>query len=156
MPTQEFEDPLQNYDPQEYSDPFEQALVESAVSEVEATPYVSVPADTPIPEAIQKLAGLHVACLLVEDQGKLVGVFSDRDVLDKIALEADKFADRPVSEVMTHHPVFVYETDSPAAVLHVMAVGGHRHVPVLRHDGSIVGIVSPQRVTHFLKQHLTD
>lgn len=156
MPTQEFEDPLQNYDPQEYSDGFEQALVESSVEEIEAAPFVTVPANTPIHEAIAKLAGLHVACLMVEEDGKLVGVFSDRDVLDKVALEAATFRDRPVRDVMTHHPVFVYETDTPAAVLHVMAVGGHRHVPVLRHDGSIVGIVSPQRVTQFLKQHLKD
>ena len=85
--TGEFQDPLENYDPPKYDDPLEQALAEESVAAIQSSPYASVSPDTPVHEAVAQLAGLSVACLLVEEQGKLVGLLTERDVLDKIALE---------------------------------------------------------------------
>lgn len=154
--TEEFQDPLENYDPKVYDDPLERALAEETVATIQHKPLVTIPPDEPISAAVDRLAGLHVACLLVEDQGRLVGVFSDRDVLDKVSLEYDEIKGRPVSDVMTVDPIYVNEDDSAAAALSVMAVGGFRHVPVLDMDNTLVGIVSPQRVTEFLRRHLVD
>lgn len=150
----EFQDPLENYEPKEFTDPLERALAEETVDAIQSTPYASVPADTSIEEAVKELALLHVACLLVEEEGKLVGVFTNRTVLDRVVLEFDDIKNRPVREVMTPNPIFVYETDSSAAALAVMAVSGFRHVPVLSTDEKILGIVSPQRITAFLLQHV--
>lgn len=150
----EFQDPLENYDPKQYNDPLEEALDTLPVSTIQSTPYAGITPDTPIHEALKRLAGLQVACLLVEKDQKLLGVFSDRDALDKVALEYDQMKDRPVRDVMTSNPIFVYDTDSSAAVLTVMAVHGFRHVPVISSaDGKIVGIVSPHRVTGFLQSY---
>jgi CBS domain-containing protein len=150
----EFQDPLENYDPKQYDDPLEHCLAEDSVLTIQSTPYASVPSSTPVSQAVKRLAELHVACLLVEDDGKLQGVFTDRDVLNNVALEYQQVKDRPVSEFMTPNPVYVNETDSVAAALCVMAVCGFRHVPVLRLDGKVLGIVSPQRVTNFLQERL--
>ena len=57
---------------------------------IQATPYASVPPDTPVSVALKRLAELHVACLLIEENGKLQGVFTDRDVLYNVALEYDQ------------------------------------------------------------------
>jgi CBS domain-containing protein len=150
----EFQDPLENYDPKQYDDPLERSLAEDSVLSVQATPYASVPPDTPVWQAVKRLAELHVACLLVEEDGRLQGVFTDRDVLNNVALEYEQVKDRPVRDVMTSNPVYVHETDSVAAALSVMAVCGFRHVPVLSLDGKILGIVSPQRVANFLQEKL--
>ena len=143
---EDFQDPLQNYEPKTYDDPVEQALAETTVDAIVHQPSETISPDTKISEAVQKLAGFHIACLLVEQEGKLVGVFSDRDVLDKVALEYDALKDRPVSEVMTTQPVFVYESDPAAAAISVMAVSGYRHVPILNVNDELIGIVSQQRV----------
>ncbi|MEM8864896.1 MAG: CBS domain-containing protein [Planctomycetota bacterium] len=148
----EFQDPLENYEPPTYDDPLEQALAEETVSVIQSIPFAKVTPATPIGEAVEMLANLHGSCLLVEDEGRLVGVFTDRDVLDKVALGYDDAKTRTVSSVMTHDPVYVYDTDSLAAALTVMAVSGFRYVPVVDHDGKILGIVSPQRVTGFLRR----
>ena len=140
----EFQDPLENYEPKSYDDPLEEALAESTVEAITHQPCATIASGPTVREALDMLSGLHVACLLVEEDGGLVGVFSDRDVLDKVALEYDVVKDRPVSDVMTRQPVYVYETD-PAA-LSVMAISGYRHVPILDLDDRLVGIVSPQRV----------
>ncbi len=149
----EFQDPLENYEPKSYDDELEQALVDETVAAIQAQPFATVTPDTLVHEAIEKLAGLHHACLLVEDDGKLVGVFSDRDALEKVALEYDRVKDRPVREVMADQPVYVYDSDSSAAALSVMAVSGYRHVPVVDLDERLAGIISPQRVTSFLRKH---
>ena len=148
----EFQDPLEDYNPKKYEDGVEEALGEQPVAAIMHEPFATVSADTKVSAAVQKLSGFHIACLLVEEDGKLVGVFSDRDVLDRVALEYDDVKDRCVREVMTSDPVYVYDTDPAAAALSVMAVSGYRHVPIVDASERIVGIVSPQRVTAFLRK----
>ena len=152
----EFQDPLENYDPKKYDDPVQQALVDKTVAAIQHSPYTTIPPDTTIAEAVGKLAGLHIACLLVAEGEHLVGVFSDRDVLDKVAWEYDDLKDHPVSEVMTTDPVYVYNTDPAAAALSVMAVSGYRHVPILDVNDKLDGIASPQRVTNFLQKFFAE
>lgn len=149
----EFQDPLANYDPKTYDDPLEEALAEEAMTAIRHEPFSTIPPTTPVREAVRQLAEKNVACLLIEHDRKLLGVFSDRDVLNKVALEYDQVKDEPVRHVMGTNPVFVYDTDPPGAALAVMAVAGYRHVPVLNLDDELVGIVSPQRVTAFLSRH---
>jgi CBS domain-containing protein len=91
--------------------------------------------------------------VLVAQEGRLLGIFTQRDVLDKVADRFDQLKDRPVREVMTPDPLVVYETDNPATALSIMAEHGLRHVPVLDVDEKIVGVVSPKRVTAFLQKH---
>ena len=146
----EFQDPLENYEPKEYDDPMEQALVEEEIGTIRHEPFTTISQDMPVHEAVNKLAGLHIACLLVEDKGRLVGVFSDRDVLSKVAFEFEDVKERPVRDVMTSDPIYVIETDSAVSALSVMALCGYRHVPVVDLNDNLVGIISPQRVTDFL------
>ena len=150
---EEFQDPLANYDPKKFDDPLEQALSEETVATIQHVPFESIPPETTVEQAVGKLAGLHIACLLVEREGQLLGVFSDRDVLDKVALAYDRLRNEPVAKVMTNDPIYVYGSDSAAAAVAVMVVAGFRHVPVLDVSGRLAGIVSPQRVTAFLSRH---
>ena len=149
-----FEDPLENFESKTYDDPMEAALAELTVAEIQHTPFVVISDQTTVADAIRELERRQVSCVLVEENDALVGVFGERDVLDKVALEYDQVCDRPVRDVMTPNPVFVYKADSAAAALTVMAVSGYRHVPILNYDDKIVGIVSPQRVTAFLMAQL--
>lgn len=151
----DFQDPLENYDPKVYEDPLEQVLAEVTVDQIRHEPMATIAPDAPVWEAVKRLAGLHVACLLVQKDDELLGVFSDRDVLDKVSLEFNEVKDLPVRDIMTDNPFYVYETDSSAAAFSVMAVAGFRHVPVLSVKRKLVGIVSPQRVTTFLQEHLS-
>jgi len=147
--TDNFQDPLENYDPRAFDDSLEQAICERPASEIQHQPYTTISPDDSVAVALNKLADDHIACLLVKEEGKLVGVFTNREVLNKVALE-DDILDRPVREVMTAEPVCVRDDDPVAATLCVMAVHGYRHVPILKSDDEIYGIISPQRVTKFL------
>lgn len=150
---EKFSDPLENYEPRKYSDALEEALVEQEVSAIRHEPFVTIDPNTSVQEALNQLAGLHIACLMVTEDDRLVGVFSERDVLAKVALEYEEVKDRSVRDVMTTNPIFVNETDSAVAALSVMAICGYRHVPVVDLDGKVTGIVSPQRINEFIMKH---
>jgi CBS domain-containing protein len=132
---------------------FHREVVAHRVSAIQSHPFTSVAPTLSIGDAVGRLVAEHIACLMVEEGGRLIGVFTDRDVLDKVALEYDRVKDHPVSEVMNRKPVYVYDISSAAAALTVMSVCGYRHVPVVNLEEKLVGIVSPQRVTHFLNQY---
>lgn len=149
----EFQDPLENYEPKTYDDPLEQAIAEEPVARIQHQPHTSIGPDTSVADAVAKLASEHVACLLVEEDGKLLGIFTHREVLNRVALEKNVL-DKPVREIMTQDPIFVHEHDPVATTLCVMAVHGYRHVPVLDSRERVLGVVSPQRVTKFLTECL--
>lgn len=148
---EDFVDPLSNYEPRQYGDAIQEALAEETVAAIRSRPYAEISPDNTIYSALQVLAGLQVASLLVVDKGRLVGVFTERDVLERVALRFDEVKDRPVREVMTSNPVVVYESDPAGAALSAIAVAGFRHVPVVDLNGAVVGVLSPRRVFEFLQ-----
>jgi CBS domain-containing protein len=149
----EYQDPLENYNAKFYADALERALAQEPVAAIQAQPFVTIPGETTVEEAMAKLVDLSIACLLIEDNGRLSGIFSERDALNKVALEYEQVKERPIREFMTSSPIHVFNTDSSAAALCVLAATGYRHVPVLDLNLRIVGIVSPQRVISFLEKY---
>ncbi len=81
------------------------------------------------------------ALLVVDDAGKLVGIFSERDLLEKIAGVQERYADLPVAPFMTARPASVSAQATLGSVLKRMDAGGYRHVPVLD-DGKPVSVIS--------------
>ena len=100
-----------------------------------------------IDEAIRRMQGEGVDCLLVTVADALVGIFTDRDAILKVA--GQPTAGRTVGEVMTHDPVILRSGDPVAVALHKMAVGGFRHVPFVK-GGVPVGVVSARDVFRHL------
>ena len=149
----DFFDPLEDYEPPEYEHPMQEALVEEKVPAIEHKPFITIPPTTTVEEAMKIMTEKEIGCLMVEECNTLVGVISDRDLLDHVGLEYAELKDNPVTDVMTADPCYLLETQSTAAALCVMAVSGYRHVPVLNVDNEIVGIVSPQRVTAWLQKY---
>ena len=153
IPDDEFQDPLENYEQPEYDDPLEAALASETVSALQMQPCETISPDATVQQAAERMAQIEHACLIVVEDDKLVGLFTDRDLLDHAALEYEAVKDKPVSTIMTADPVYVEEGDETGAALSAMAVSGYRHVPVLRPGGTVSGVVTPRRVTEFLLKH---
>jgi len=102
---------------------------------------------TPVEEAIARMQADGIDCLLVTEGGALVGIFTDRDAILKVAGRGD--GTRAVRDVMTSDPVILRSGDPVAVAIHKMAVGGFRHVPIVR-DGVPVAVVSAKDVFRHL------
>lgn len=150
----DFVDPLGCYDRPSYRDEVEAALAEMMIADVKTTPLAMIYSDARANDAVQQLAEHHIACLMVMEGNQLIGVFTERDVLMKLADSYDDWHDRPVREFMTPSPAVVFESDSVASAVCVLAVQGYRHVPVLDVDDEVVGIASPNRILDFLQKQL--
>ena len=110
-----------------------------------------IDAGASIDEAIARMQADSVDCLLVTEQGALVGIFTDRDAILKVA--GQPVTNRTIGEVMTHDPVILRSGDPVAVAIHKMAVGGFRHVPIVK-GGVPVGVVSARDVFRHLAADL--
>lgn len=89
------------------------------------------------------LEGSAGAVVVVEGT-KVVGIFTERDVLKRIAGRED-LLDAPITAYMTKDPVVLRDTDMMAYALNKMGDGGFRHIPVTR-DGRLIGVATARDV----------
>ena len=149
-----FSDPLSDYEPARYNNDTQRVIAEDSVLAIQTQPCAEVRPGTSIRLALQVLRDLRIARLVVVENRRIVGIFTERDVLENIAERYQRVADSPVREFMTCDPVVVYECDPVGAALAAIAVGGYRHVPVLSMSDEVLGIVSPRRVFDFLQRRI--
>ncbi|HXG26447.1 MAG TPA: CBS domain-containing protein [Candidatus Binatia bacterium] len=126
---------------------FQGRLLGMHLDELEASPANLIEASTPIDVALDRMRSEGIDCLLVTEGGALVGIFTDRDAILKLAGSHD--GSRPIREVMTPDPVILRAGDAVAVAIHKMAVGGFRHVPVVK-GGVPVAVVSAKDVFRHL------
>jgi CBS domain-containing protein len=114
-------------------DRVERSLMEDPVSRLKPRQALTVTPATTVQQAIDLMLSHEIgAVLIVDDAGKLLGIFSERDLLTKVADPIVDHTARPVTDFMTPDPTTVRATDTLAFVLHQMDVGGYRHLPVLQ------------------------
>jgi predicted transcriptional regulator len=94
--------------------------------------------------AIQVMHDTGIDCVLVTDDHRLVGIFTDRDAVLKIA--GRTAGPCPIRDVMTRDPVVLRHDDPIAVAIHKMAVGGFRHIPIVDGSGMPTGVVSARDV----------
>ena len=106
---------------------------------------------TPVKEVVRRMKDETSNCVLVIDEENLAGIFTEHDVLCKLAGAEPQVFDAPISELMTPNPESLKETDSVAAALNKMAVGRYRDVPVQREDGNYA-LMSIRHVLNYIAE----
>jgi CBS domain-containing protein len=92
-------------------------------------------------DALRRMAEKNVGALLVMKDGRLVGIFSERDYARRMVLHGRSSQDTPVREVMTEE-VFVIAPDTTAGECMVhMTDRRIRHLPVTE-GGRVIGVIS--------------
>jgi CBS domain-containing protein len=111
-----------------------------------------IEAERLVTAAVELMREHKVGCLLVTRHHKLVGIFTERDLLVRV-LAAGLPLNVPITEVMTANPVTVDPKDSVQMAIKKMQSGGYRHLPVVNGDGRPTGIISAKRIVHYLAEH---
>lgn len=107
----------------------------------------SVPLTAMAAEAIRLMIELRVGAVAVLDEKSVVaGIFTERDVLNKIALIQKDPAHIPIIEIMTVPVIMATQETSPAAALVAMVEAHHRHLPIVAEDGRLLGMLSMRNV----------
>ncbi len=92
-------------------------------------------------EAVRTMAGHHIGAILVMDEGHLVGIFSERDLLVRVILAGLDPAATPVKAVMSADMVYVTPDTTIHEAMAVMTQRRCRHLPVMEGQ-ELKGMVS--------------
>lgn len=111
---------------------------------------VLVPTDSVAQAAAEMRKHVHGSAVVCHD-GKLVGIFTERDLLRVVERQGD--FSTPVSQVMTANPQTVTADDSLYEAIRLMDTGGYRRVPVVDDSGAPAGVVDVKTAAHFLVEH---
>lgn len=93
-------------------------------------------------DAAQVMAGRNIGAVIVLSEGRMVGIFTERDLMTKVAARGLDTASTIVGDVMTRGVVTVGPHAALDDCLQKMAEGGFRHLPVVDGDGEPVGMIS--------------
>ncbi len=111
---------------------------------------LAVAPHTRVGEVIREMNERSIGCALVVDRDALVGIFTERDVLRKVAASGMDVKSIAVSEVMTAKPDVLPEEATVAFALNRMSVEGYRHIPLVDAGGKPVGVVGMRDIISWL------
>jgi len=136
---------------------FDSRILEEPLSVLPTrSPLIFGPGDS-VSDAMRAMQRHHRGCVLITDDGtsrsKLIGIFTERDVLHRIIDRGRNPATLPMGDVMVVDPESLPVGASVAWVLNKMSVGGFRHVPAVDDEDFPVAVVSVRDVVQFLVDH---
>ena len=102
---------------------------------------VLVPRDATVLEAVRRMTERRIGAVPVVDSGRVVGIFSERDVMSRVVAAGRDPSATPVGDVMTTDLVVASPADDYESCLGLMQRAGVRHLLILK-DGRLEGIVS--------------
>jgi CBS domain-containing protein len=111
---------------------------------------VTLPPDAKVAEAVALMNEEGIGAVCITESERIVGIFTERDVLTKVAGRQLDFDSIPVGDYMTRDPE-VLKLDARAAyAVNMMVVGGFRHVPIVDEEDKLVGVISVRDIVEFL------
>jgi CBS domain-containing protein len=109
----------------------------------------SVGPDTPVTECVRTMTAEKIGALIVMDGDRLIGIFTERDALNKVLAAGLDPGGTKVSEVMTKDPYCVPPTTTVGEAMELVTKRRFRHLPIVE-NGKVLAVVSSGDLTHWL------
>lgn len=109
----------------------------------------TVSPESSVYEALEELENNNLGSLVVVENGKLIGIFTERDYARKVILKGRSSRETHVKDIMTERPLFVTPDSTIEACMQLMSSKFTRHLPVLDND-QLVGIISIGDVVKYI------
>ncbi|MBK1439574.1 CBS domain-containing protein [Parapedobacter sp. ISTM3] len=101
----------------------------------------SVSQDVSVLEALKIMMEKNISALLVIENGRLQGIFTERDYARKIILQGKSSKDTPIRDVMTREPHTITQHEAIERCMQLMTHNHYRHLPVVE-DNMVIGMLS--------------
>ena len=132
------------------------ALKDSTLARLKLKAPVVVETGTEVSAAIAKMNQTDFGYVLIMDNGNLVGIFTERDILMKMASIAET-GGKTIDEFMTREPVTLRINNSIAEAVYEMSAHGYRHLPVMdENSDKCVGLLTAKIIVKFVADFLPD
>jgi CBS domain-containing protein len=134
-----------------------QALARATVGELSPRPHARVGVDDAMWKVVAEMAAKGRGAVLVEDGGALVGIFTERDLLNRVDYSDALWSHVVVRDVMTPHPMVIRPDDSLSEALRLLIQGHRRHLPIVDDRGHVLGLISIRDIlTHIAERFPED
>ena len=111
----------------------------------------SVGPDISITECVRLMTAGKIGALMVMDGGRLIGIFTERDALNKVLAGSLDPGNTKVSEVMTKDPYCIGPTTTVGHAMQLITERRFRHLPIVE-NGRVLAVVSSGDLTRWLVQ----
>jgi len=134
-----------------------QALATATVGELSPRPHARVGVDDAMWKVVAEMTTKGRGAVLVEDDGALVGIFTERDLLNRIDYSDALWSHVVVRDVMTPHPMVIRPDDSLSEAVRRLTQGHRRHLPIVDDRGRVLGLISIRDIlTHIAERFPED
>ena len=128
-------------------------ILEEPISQLNAPKPIVLDVNDSVSKAIRLMRKFRYGSVLVVDKGELVGIFTEKDVFAKTSSGDVDLESLKLSEIMTSDPQSLEDdTATLAQALYLMAVGGYRHIPILK-DGKPTGFCSIRGILRYISEN---
>ena len=131
---------------------FDEQALHEPISILSYTPPVCVSPQTSVSEAARAMKEKGIGGILVQENERLVGIFTERDVLNKLIGSGRDLDQTPVADVMTADPEALPVDADIAFALSMMGEGGYRRIPLVDENDKPVGILSVKHIISYLAE----
>jgi CBS domain-containing protein len=126
------------------------ALSITRVGDLVPRPHATVGVETPMWKVVDAMTAKGRGAVLVEEDGALVGIFTERDLVGRLDHTDIHFSHAIVGYVSTPHTTVVRPDDSVAEALRLLTQGRRRHLPVVDLRGHVLGLLSIRDILSFV------
>jgi len=130
----------------------EEALRKERLGSLPVSNPASVQVGTSLEETLRVMREEGVGCVLVCEGETLVGIFTERDVLNKLFGRPVNERD-PVDRFMTANPEVLTLEDTLGDAVRLMTERGYRHVPLCDRQGRRAGMIAARDIVHYVAEH---
>src|ERR1700756_5470909 len=116
----------------------------------------AVPVEATAADAIRKMLDYHVGAVgVVDGEGRVAGIFTERDVLRRLSLSHLDPESTPIRDLMTTPVEMATEETGPGEAMATMVERHFRHLPVVDNNGKLLGILSIRNLLEWRMDGLT-
>ncbi len=91
--------------------------------------------------------------VITDDQNKLVGIITERDILMKVVGIITDLKGKSISEIMTKNPICLQKNDSISNCIKIMHTGGLRHIPIVNDQNEPITLISIKDIVSYIMDH---
>jgi signal-transduction protein with cAMP-binding, CBS, and nucleotidyltransferase domain len=126
------------------------ALAIAQVSHLPPRPHATVDIEDAMWKVVAEMKAKGRGAVLVEENGALVGIFTERDLLGRIDHADPLWSHVIIKDVMTPHPMVIRPEDSLFEALRRLTAGKRRHLPIVDAQGKVLGLISIRDILGFI------
>jgi CBS domain-containing protein len=130
-------------------------LAVASVGDLEPRPCGNVTPDTQLWKVVDEMTSRGRGCVLVMDDKALVGIFTERDLINRVDHSDPVWSQAPVRDLMTPYPMVIRPEDSLAEAIRRLMAGHRRHLPVVDERG-IRGVISIRDILAYIAERFPE